>query len=415
MTDTNIYITQNAKAQVENDILRTKLKETAGDKQSSLYWRKLECLALKLECLPSDIEDIFEFGRQTKDFLKILEPSATCFSFQTFDDVKDRKDPALVKQFHNSFDNIWDTLIEYNIAGAGIFVTVNQTDLTGRKTHNIVRKRAIFQDDDICFKGEFPLKPSIIVQSSPKKYHRYWLISGKMPDVVFDYLENVLIEHFGADPGCKDLARVLRLPGYYHNKDVEFPHRAQFCSHLSPGNAYSARELFEAFSELIGKVESSRIWQEAVQRSTSGNHTRKTVSGAHVANLAISDAVEPVIDPSIARPHSPKYEFVRSALAALPQSFRDDWVEWSKVGFSLHDGMLYDGLWEAKQLFDDFSKASPKYCAVGVDTFWNSIEDRRVSGTYAIMEVPPMNKMSQQLAERKNTRFKCSWIEKYNL
>lgn len=378
MSDTQrIHTTLFSRTQVENDILRAKLNEASGDKRSSLYYRQLECLALKLEILPSDIEDVFAFGGQTKDFLKALDPNATQFSFQTFDDVKDRKHPELVNQFHNSFDNVWNKLIEYNIAGAGVFVTVNQTDLTGRKSHNIIRKRAIFQDDDHCFDGAFPLKPSIVVQSSPGKHQRYWLISGKMINVVFDYLENVLIEHFGADPGCKDLARVLRLPGYYHNKDVDIPHRVEFLSHLSPGNAYSARELFEGFSTAIGKTETARIWQEAVQRSLSGNHTRKLSKAAQQPSLAISETNEPALDGSVACSHSPEYERIRSALAALPQSFRDEWVKWSKVGFSLHDGMLHDGLFEAKQLFDEFSMASPKYCSVGVETFWNSIEDRR--------------------------------------
>ena len=91
--------------------------------------------------------------------------------------IRKEKTSSLVRVFHGSLDEHWDELVELNDKGAGIFVTVNETDGKGRKEENIIGIRAIFQDDDDGFEGTYPLTPSIQVQSSPGKFQRYWLCS----------------------------------------------------------------------------------------------------------------------------------------------------------------------------------------------------------------------------------------------
>jgi hypothetical protein len=49
-------------------------------------------------------------------------------------------------------------LSHLNEQGAGIFVTVNETDGKGRKRENITRVRAVWQEDDDGFDGPFPLE-----------------------------------------------------------------------------------------------------------------------------------------------------------------------------------------------------------------------------------------------------------------
>jgi hypothetical protein len=58
-------------------------------------------------------------------------------------------------------------LLQLSAQGAGIFITVNETDEQGRKKENITRVRAVFQEDDDGFDGAFPLEPSIVVETSP--------------------------------------------------------------------------------------------------------------------------------------------------------------------------------------------------------------------------------------------------------
>jgi hypothetical protein len=82
-------------------------------------------------------------------FLTQLDPTATRFTFQTFDDDKNRQNKALTKVLHGTLDARFAELTRLNNLGAGIFVTINETNLLGRRiTENIVRPRALFYDAD---------------------------------------------------------------------------------------------------------------------------------------------------------------------------------------------------------------------------------------------------------------------------
>jgi Virulence-associated protein E len=103
----------------------------------------------------------------------------------------------------------------------GLFVTVSGTDGTGRKKANITSPRALFLDFDGVepdpeAMSQLPA-PSAIVQSRSGK-HLYWFLK---PGEALDDLEPALarlIDFTGADPACKDMSRVLRVPGSIHHK-----------------------------------------------------------------------------------------------------------------------------------------------------------------------------------------------------
>jgi hypothetical protein len=117
---------------------------------------------------------------QQERFAKLLDQRATQFTLQTFDDDYTRKDRSLVRVIASG--NVNDpTLAQLNEMGAGIFVTINQTDLKWRSNDNITRIRAVWQEDDDGFAGTFPMEPTAVVESSPGKYHRYWLVSDEWP------------------------------------------------------------------------------------------------------------------------------------------------------------------------------------------------------------------------------------------
>lgn len=155
-------------------------------------------------------------------FLTILDEGAEDFTFQTFDDSgKGRSELARI--IHGDIDDVFDQLVELNNKGAGVYVTVNETDGKGRKKDNIVRVRAIWQEDDRGGAPELPMEPHIVVQSSPGKHHRYTLTDTTNLDE-FDAVEQRLVDDYGSDPNAKDITRVLRLPGFFHMKDPENPH-----------------------------------------------------------------------------------------------------------------------------------------------------------------------------------------------
>ena len=86
---------------------------------------------------------------EARAFLTDLDPTATFFTFQTFDDVKGRHDGSLTRVLHGPLDDAMAaTLADLNARGAGVFVTVNATDGKGRTKENILRLRSTWHDQD---------------------------------------------------------------------------------------------------------------------------------------------------------------------------------------------------------------------------------------------------------------------------
>ena len=154
---------------------------------------------------------------QAESFLSVLGHFEDWHSFQTFDDDGNRKDRSLAKVLHGELANHLPALTALNERGAGVYVTVNETDLKGRTKDNITGVTAIWQDDDDGYEGGYPLEPNIVLQSSPGKFQRFWLVDG----LNFEQHQQVMarmVSDYGADNNAKDLARVLRVPGFYHCK-----------------------------------------------------------------------------------------------------------------------------------------------------------------------------------------------------
>jgi putative DNA primase/helicase len=157
------------------------------------------------------------------------------FTFQTFDD-KTQKNSSLTRILHGTLDEHFSSLVELNKRGAGVFFTVNETDLKGRSAANIVKVRAVFVDLDgtsLAPVVSAPLLPHIIVESSEGRYHAYWIIEDMSLDI-FSYVQKVLINKFNADKSVHDLPRVMRLPGFMHNKKDPFHVRVIEASGMLP-------------------------------------------------------------------------------------------------------------------------------------------------------------------------------------
>ena len=85
---------------------------------------------------------------QAKKFLKSLDPGSDLHTFQTFDDNADCKKTSLARTLNGTFEEHQDALVQLNNQGAGVFITVQRTDGTGRKKKNIVVIRSFFVEDD---------------------------------------------------------------------------------------------------------------------------------------------------------------------------------------------------------------------------------------------------------------------------
>jgi RepB DNA-primase from phage plasmid len=168
---------------------------------------------------------------------RFLAPFGDRFTLQTFDDDKKRGSRELVRVRHGAHGRHVSELAELNCQGAGIFVVPNETDGRGRKTENVVSVRALFVDLDkdgprkldavlVC-----DCQPDIVVESSLGKFHCYWLHNDRSISLgQFKPLQQKLASKFGGDPAVCDLPHVMRLPGYWHQKDPANPFMTRIVS-----------------------------------------------------------------------------------------------------------------------------------------------------------------------------------------
>jgi hypothetical protein len=141
--------------------------------------------------------------------------------WQTFDD----RDSKTLKAWgrYAGFNEISGQLQRANETGAGIYITVNETDGEGRKIENIAGIRAYWADLDgvEVDTASLPIPPSMVVQSRAGK-HLYWLSYGDITREDHRKMQLRIAHGLGSDPSVIDPSRVLRVPGFFHNKAEPF-------------------------------------------------------------------------------------------------------------------------------------------------------------------------------------------------
>jgi hypothetical protein len=194
---------------------------------------------------------------QARNFLTALAPGETHFTFQTFDD-SEAKRPKLARVMHGSLVEWLPEFARLSTLGAGMFVTVNRTDLRGRRETNVVAVRALVADLDgapLSVLERFGLPPHIIVISSPSRFHVYWKVKD-IERTEFTDLQKRLAALLGGDPSVCDLPRVMRLPGFPHQKKPANPHLVWFQAREHSG-PYEAK----AFQAALAAAERNGIPQ----------------------------------------------------------------------------------------------------------------------------------------------------------
>jgi hypothetical protein len=119
------------------------------------------------------VEDI----AQAFKFLKLIDPRATTFAFQTFREKGDTESSAEPKVIHS--DSLTELHCEH-VAGAGIYLTVNETDGRGRRAEDIVRVRAVFRVPGFWHRKRAPFMVRI-VEASGQRYTRERILATFPP------------------------------------------------------------------------------------------------------------------------------------------------------------------------------------------------------------------------------------------
>ncbi len=148
----------------------------------------------------------------------MIDPEANSFCFRVLPD--NEASPVWEKNFNGKFGLILPQLQRANRAGGGAFVVVNEG---GQKKSEITQVRAVFADTDGAPVEPIidALKPHMVVESSPGNYHVYWFVAD-FPLAQFKPVQLAIATQFGTDESVNDLSRVMRMPGFYHNKNEPF-------------------------------------------------------------------------------------------------------------------------------------------------------------------------------------------------
>ena len=196
---------------------------------------------------------------QSFKFLRMIDAHAAVFTFQVLPQKGDGSSPVVPRVLHSK--SLTELQKEQD-KGAAIFVVVNETDGNGRKNENVKRIRCVFQEDDDGYDGAFPLIPSLVVESSPGRFHRYWLIADNWPADEqgrgdFTAVMQRLVTSYGSDKHATDISRVLRLPGFWHRKGAPFMVRIVEAN----GQRYRRAEIVAAFPSVPREPIKVREWK----------------------------------------------------------------------------------------------------------------------------------------------------------
>lgn len=156
---------------------------------------------------------------QTKQFLSLIDPETDKHLFAAYDYRKKKKG----RQYFGTLEEYEDTLKANNEDVYCIYSLINQSGNGSRKKEDITRCRAIWVEDDeerAKPRVDFPIDPSIIVESSPNKFHYYWLTSTVDTETWDQVMKTMVTEH-GCDKNARDISRVMRLPGFNHRKKLK--------------------------------------------------------------------------------------------------------------------------------------------------------------------------------------------------
>lgn len=223
---------------------------------------------------------------QARAFLAALDEGADHFCFRII------RPDKVARNFNGPLEQLAPILARENAGGAGVYVVVNEG---GHDTASIRRVRAVFADNDTP--GEplakvmgCGLEPHVTVETSPGKWHAYWLVDGLALDQ-FHGVQAAIAQAFDTDGSMGDLPQVMRLPGFHHTKGEPHPVRITYNAGTLP---YKAEAVLARFPPVVA------------------------APAALATRGAATEALETVTPEQVTE--------LRSALASMRADDRDVWV-----------------------------------------------------------------------------------------
>ena len=172
-------------------------------------------------------------------------------SIQTFND-QDKEDKSQSRILPMTMENLEKCVKLQSMLPYGIFFSVNPMESWKRNRESVKKIQTWICDIDTGTKEEqlelinkAPLKPSLVVESN-HWFHLYYLADKDLTEEEFEKWNLWLKEYYNWDiKVCKDTARVLRIPWYYHMKWDKY--MVNYRQDLSSKERYSVEQITKAY------------------------------------------------------------------------------------------------------------------------------------------------------------------------
>ena len=136
--------------------------------------------------------------------------------------------------------------------GAGVFFGVNGSSTGGRYAKEIDQFRAMIVDSDGAPKpAQWPYPPHVIIERDPTHWHAYWFIDGNTDAEGWAFAQYQLALWFGGDTKMINPDRVMRVPGFIHQKNLAEPHTYDIVYFAPTSQRYNLMQLMSGY-QLVG-------------------------------------------------------------------------------------------------------------------------------------------------------------------
>lgn len=257
-------------------------------------------------------------------FLNFLNPKTRNLFFRTY--AENKSEPLNLNQkLNGDFAELKKTLINQNLCGASVCVVVNEGGHTDKE---ITKIKFVFVDTDGAPIEPIlsALNPHIVIETSPGNFHVYWQVKNfKIEN--FKPFQKAIANKFSTDISINNPSRIMRVPGFLHQKHTPFCVRIIELNNSLP--PYTAQDLQNAFGVNLYS-----------------NHPTPT---------------EQTMDPAQQNRVQPPLDEIEKMLCYM-EPF-ESYDRWSKVGFLLADYYGEDARslyvrWSSGQLWDKEKNAS---------------------------------------------------------
>ncbi|GAA5438224.1 hypothetical protein Daqu01_03369 [Deinococcus aquaticus] len=268
-----------------------------------------------------------------------------------------------------------------NMARVGVYFAVNvmKAGAGRRRSDTVGRVAAVFLDlDGAPLPANFPIQPTAIVESSPGRFHVYWAVDGVLPEE-FGTLQKTLAELYGGDPVVHDLARVMRLPGYWHGKkDTGFLVRLV---ELNAAAQYTRNDLLTAWPEMGAALTAADV--ERLERQARAERMRAEAAAA-LSELSGGTAE----DQTAARVKYARVmlEHCRADLLAAPVGQRNSTLNAVAFRVGRHVGAYLDG-GEAAAVLSEAAEQTGLGMSEVRDTVGRALHDGQVKEPFDFAQV----------------------------